>query len=65
MALTDADRLQMTMLAIQRHNVMGKDDALLKQPTYTHEWPVPPFDDPDEELSPMDNVSLTYSYTIE
>lgn len=64
MALTDADRLQLTLIAIQRHNTFTKDTSLIKQPTYTHTWPVAPFDDPYETLTPIDNVAISYSYAI-
>jgi hypothetical protein len=42
----------------------GNEDVILKQPKYTMVFPIPPFDKPYEKLTPMNNVGITYSYTI-
>jgi hypothetical protein len=39
-------------------------DVILKQPKYTTAFPVPPFDKPYEELTPMNNIVINYTYTI-
>lgn len=45
--------------------VVDDKDTLLKQPKYYTTVPAPPFDKPYETLSPINNLGISFSYTIE
>ena len=65
MALTDADRLQMTAMALMKYSVHEKESGLIKQPEYIRGFPEYLYEESYETLYPGDNISVSYSYTIE
>lgn len=68
MALTDADRLQMTVMALMRHNVVTVqgDDGLISQPMYTQSFDPTDHIPVNQRLDAGDYYSTpTYSYVIE
>jgi len=65
LALTDADRLQMTAVAMMRHSVFTGKNALIAQPVYTQSFSVTDYLTPNFTFTPGDYVSApAYSYTI-
>lgn len=68
MALTDADRLQMTAMALMRYSVITRyaSPSLVGQPKYAIGWPpnLFPFNENNERLLVNDYVAVGYNYTI-
>ena len=65
MALTDADRLQMTTMALMRYSVVTHA-GVLTQPSYTTNYDPAMFLPVNERLNTGDYYSApTYSYVIE